>query len=174
MTRVLGIDPGLNSTGIVLLQVHRDVPGIVSVHGVVDGRDPNFFNSLYDTLLDVVGSLPIDAIFIEGYQSRGKAHSNQPKMQQAVQYILDAIFAVDRQNQNMPTPRIIPNQGVKQVVTSDMMKLWGLWNFSTPSYHQDLRSAARIALYGMIKDDEYNSILTDNLIETLQEKGLMP
>jgi hypothetical protein len=39
------------------------------------------------------------------------------------------------------------------------MELLGVWKFHTVTNHQDLRSAARIALYGMVKSETLNKVL---------------
>ena len=42
-----------------------------------------------------------------------------------------------------------------------------LYNFSQASHHQDLRSAARIALLGMMKDPDLNMRLSKMFYEAL-------
>ena len=62
---------------------------------------------------------------------------------------------------------VLQNMGVKKVVKSPLMELLGVWNFNTPTHHQDLRSAARIGLLGMLKDDILNKLLTDIVADHL-------
>jgi hypothetical protein len=58
--------------------------------------------------------------------------------------------------------------GVKKVVKSPLMELLGVWDFRLKTHHQDLRSAARIALLGMLKDDHLNKLLTDVVADHLR------
>lgn len=48
------------------------------------------------------------------------------------------------------------------------MNLLGVWKFSTVTHHQDLRSAARIALFGMLKNEETNRLLADVVADHLK------
>ena len=57
---------------------------------------------------------------------------------------------------------------VTRVVTQELMELLGVWKFSTPTHHQDLRSAARIALLGAMKEDVLNGLLTRVVLDRLQ------
>jgi hypothetical protein len=63
--------------------------------------------------------------------------------------------------------QLLRNNGVKQVVSPELMKLAGVWSFSSRTHHQDLRSAARIALLGMMLEPALNQVLytytTDNI-----------
>ena len=62
---------------------------------------------------------------------------------------------------------LLRNTGVKKVVTQELMELCHCWKFPSKTHHQDLRSAARIALLGMMLDDTLNKVLytyaTDNV-----------
>jgi hypothetical protein len=51
--------------------------------------------------------------------------------------------------------------GVKKIVKPAVLITLGAWLFSTPTHHDDLRSAARIAVLGMMKDPEMNLLLAD-------------
>jgi hypothetical protein len=54
---------------------------------------------------------------------------------------------------------VLLNTGVKKTIKRPLMELLGCWAFTTTTHHQDLRSAARIALYGMVKNDTLNQVL---------------
>jgi hypothetical protein len=51
-----------------------------------------------------------------------------------------------------------------------LLEVLGLWSFSTPTNHDDLRSAARILVLGMLKDEEMNQLLTYILIDHIEGK----
>ena len=63
---------------------------------------------------------------------------------------------------------VLPNMGVKKVVRRPLMELLGAWKFSTVTHHQDLRSAARIALLGMLKDPHMNRLLFDVVLDHIE------
>ena len=94
-------------------------------------------------------------IFIEEYRPRSGFGVNQPMM------VANAEF----RNELGGTLR--PNTGVTKVVSRELMELCHVWSFSTTTHHQDLRSAARIALLGMMLDPALNKVLytyaTDNI-----------
>ena len=57
--------------------------------------------------------------------------------------------------------KVLLNEGVKKVIRPELMKLLHVWLFSTKTHHQDLRAAARIGLFGMVKDEHLNRVLAD-------------
>jgi UDP-glucose 6-dehydrogenase len=57
--------------------------------------------------------------------------------------------------------KVLDNTGVKTLIRRRLMELLGVWRFATPTNHDDLRSAARIALLGMLKDEQHNKLLAD-------------
>jgi hypothetical protein len=61
----------------------------------------------------------------------------------------------------------IRNTGSKQTVKQQVMQMLGVWDFGTPTHHQDLRAAARIALFGMMKDPPLNAWLSNVVSDTL-------
>nr|DAL38053.1 MAG TPA_asm: hypothetical protein [Caudoviricetes sp.] len=62
---------------------------------------------------------------------------------------------------SLPRSKTIQNFGVKKVIKQPLMELLDLWKFDMKTNHQDLRSAARIALLGMVKEDVLNKIVFD-------------
>jgi hypothetical protein len=56
---------------------------------------------------------------------------------------------------------VLDNTGVKKIVKPSVLQVLGAWDFATPTHHQDLRSAARIAVLGMMKDQTMNTLLAD-------------
>ena len=92
---------------------------------------------------------PPTATFIEQYRPR-VGYAQDVRMVEAQQKFRGA----------MKRAKFINNTGSKKVVKRELMELLGVWKFSTPTHHQDLRSAARIAVFGMLKDDELNAVVT--------------
>ena len=111
---------------------------------VFDGVDFNMLDSVAES---VMREAP-DRVFIEGYRSRSNfAHD------------AEMITAVQTLKRLIPRSTALDNMGVKKIITPDLMKVLGVWTFTLQTNHQDLRSAARIALFGMVKEDEYNTLL---------------
>lgn len=150
-TLVVGIDPGLVHTGVVQLLFVPEVKKISVWHEVVAG--PN---------ADAVGvwllkHLPNSALpkraFIEAYRPRANLNSDARM-----------VAAVNDLKRVLPNATVLPNTGIKSVVKRDLMELLGVWKFKTPTHHDDLRSAARIMLLGMLKDDELNQLVTSVIL----------
>lgn len=151
VTHVVGVDPGLVHTGVVSLVFAPEDRCIFVGHEVVTGPDAR---AVADAITQpwpqdsrTWGCLP-PVIFIEGYRPR--SHLQQDK--QMTQAVTDMKRA-------LPGSVVLQNTGVKKVIRQPLMELVGCWRFTTPTHHQDLRSAARIALLGMCKDEEMNRLL---------------
>ena len=147
-----GIDPGLVHTGVVVTQISVSTKVFVSSPKLFDACPVNQI-SLF---IEQYG--PQDT-FIEGYRPRSNLGPDR-NMQTNVTML----------HNNIPS-RVLDNMDSKNVVTNDLMKLLKLYNFSTRSHHQDLRSAARIMLFGAIKDPYYNDVLANMMVEELTNPG---
>lgn len=143
MITIIGVDPGLVHTGVVMFQISNLAAILRVKHAVVDGCDP----SDVDKAIKSLHHTP-DRIFIEGYRPRANFNTNV-KMSNAVRDLVSTL----------PKATRIANSGIKKIVTPDLLKILGAWNFSTPTHHDDLRSAARIAVLGMLKDKALNKTL---------------
>lgn len=65
----------------------------------------------------------------------------------------------------------LDNMDSKNVVKNDLLKLFKLYSFSTRSHHQDLRSAARIMLFGALKQNDTNALIADVVRDTIKTPG---
>lgn len=150
---VIGVDPGLVHTGIVMLDFNIKERQLTLDHRAVDGLDSVAARHEVETMTKHKPYSTLD-IFIEWYRPRS-GFSVDERMVQA-----NSDFKRDLGG------NLLRNTGVKKVVTQELMQLTGVWSFSTSTHHQDLRSAARIALLGMMLDPALNKVLyifaTDN------------
>ena len=146
MTHVVGIDPGLVHTGVVSMVFIPADKELVVRHLVVDGPDPE---AVKEWVANTHPNLK-PFIFVERYVPRQRLSTDE-RMVKA-----EAAFVA-----GMPDARWIRNTDVKRVVSPELMQLLRVWQFPTVTHHQDLRSAARIGLYGMMKFTELNKILAD-------------
>lgn len=133
-----GIDPGIVTTGIVTLSIDSD------------DRVFQVFEKAFtqEELPNLRLATPTERVFIEAYEPRSN-FGHDTRMAELVKQIADSTGG-----------KIISNKGVKKVIRKKLMEHLGLWNFQTRTHHQDLRSAAYIMLYGMVKDEIGNQLLT--------------
>lgn len=149
-THVIGVDPGLVHTGVVRLLFTPESQAITVEHEAVAGPDTAATGRwIRDLQVGGPGFNPKPHIFVEGYRPRSH-FSTDERMTEAVQNMRRELDAT-----------VLLNTGVKKVVKQPLMELLGVWKFSTSTHHQDLRSAARIALLGMLKNELLNRLLTD-------------
>lgn len=152
MTRVLvtGVDPGLVHTGVVSMLFEPDAVRVRVMPAVVLGPDAGAVDTQIEGI-QIAYDVPQRDVFtfIEDYNPRSHFGTDS-KMTKAVHEIKAAV----------PGSKVLSNTGVKKVVKRDLMDLLEVWKFPTVTNHQDLRSAAYIALYGMLKDDNLNELLT--------------
>jgi hypothetical protein len=139
ITEIGGVDPGLVDTGLVDLLFDERAREVVVTHLVVQGDDVKAAKKFFATASD---------IFIEGYRPRSNLTTDK-RMVESVSAYRTGLKGT-----------VLLNTGVKKVVRRPLMELLGVWTFATSTHHQDLRSAARIALLGMLKDDSLNRLLT--------------
>lgn len=141
LTHVVGVDPGLVHTGLIRMQFISTRKEICVEHLVLDGVDlPAARAWTY--------AVSHPYVVVEAYRPRSH-YASDKDMAEAVRDYKTALKALE-----------LPNTGVKKVVRRELMDLLGVWNFSTPTHHQDLRSAARIALLAMLKSEPMNRLLT--------------
>ena len=140
-----GIDPGIVTTGVVTLYIDSD-ERVFQVFEEAFTQD--------ELPLLTVGD-PTPRIFIEAYEPRSN-FGHDTRMAELVKQIADSTGG-----------KIISNKGVKKVIRKKLMEYLGLWNFQTQTHHQDLRSAAYIMLYGMVKDEIGNQLLTQIVMDHL-------
>ena len=143
---VIGVDPGIVHTGIVMLDFDADRRELTVAHRVVDGLNTQQSRADIEGLTEHKQFVTLD-IFIEYYVPRS-GFSTDERM---VQANADFRQALDG--------KLLRNTGVKKVVTKELMELCHVWSFGTTTHHQDLRSAARIARLGMMQDPALNQVL---------------
>lgn len=140
---VVGIDPGLNDTGVVLLQF-SSTQMLTIRYAVVAGIDGHRI----EMWLRQHGGA--DRIFIEKYRPRSNFGTDERMVKGEAELKL-----------TFPKAELLDNTGVRKVVGQKVLEMLDCWDFDTRTSHQDLRSAARIAVLGMLKDEELNTVLAD-------------
>jgi hypothetical protein len=148
---VYGIDPGLVHTGVVGLAFDPTKRELQVRPTVVPGADAT---TMTNSLGERLGW--VRHVFIEGYKPRSH-YDTDNRM----------VTAVSEIHKKIPGSKVLLNHGVKKIIRKPLMDLLEVWNFNTPTHHQDLRAAARIALLGMVKDDTLNACLTQVVTDYL-------
>lgn len=145
VSHVVGVDPGLVHTGVVELVFDSRNRRVEVKPHVVQGTNPVEVQQLA-----APAKTTNRVVFIEKYQPRSHLNSDARMMEFQSQL-----------KQALPKATVVLNTGVKKVVRKPLMELLGVWKFGTVTHHQDLRSAARIALLGMLKSEPLNRLLSD-------------
>ena len=147
-----GIDPGIVDTGAVTFFLDTDRLTLSVKAEKLPGTIP-------EPIEEYVKRNTRDRTFtfVEAYRDRGTIFNTHGTMRN--------IEAAIRRS--LPGAEILDNTGVTKVVKRPLMQLLDCWDFPTVTHHQDLRSAARIALYGGLKDTEINSLLTKIVMKRL-------
>jgi hypothetical protein len=149
---LVGIDPGIVDTGAVTFFLDPDKL-------TLDVTAEKLLGSAPEPIEEYVKRNTRDRTFtfVEAYRDRGTVFNTHGTMRQ-----IEAAL-----RRSLPDVEILDNTGVKKVVTKPLMQLLNCWDFPTVTHHQDIRSAARIALYGGLKNTEINSYLTQIVMKQL-------
>ena len=148
LLHIVGIDPGLVHTGCVRILLNPESKMFRTDHHVVDGIDALAVERW-------VGSVsPSPWIFIEKYVPRSNFGTDE-RMVKGESLL----------RQSLPDSVLLRNTGIKAVIKPQLLWVLGLARFSAATHHQDLLSAARIAVLGMMKDPDLNRVLADVVMD---------
>lgn len=153
VTHVVGIDPGLVHTGVVRLLFNSSTNVLNIEPRTIIGPDMEEADAFTRQ-----AGLPKPHVFVEEYRPRHSLVTNIAML--AAQ---KEIVALNR------GVVLVSNTGIRHVVKRPLMEALDLWNFQS-THHQDLRSAARIALLGMMKDDHLNALLAQVVRDMLDQR----
>ena len=138
MTVILSIDPASNkatksNTGIVLIENGKLLDNWCLPFGVKG------FKEWYET---VGSTLKPDVVVVEQFEARDNDKAKDNSVLETIDFI------------KMCYPDLIlqRNAGYKSDVPDELLKKLGLWKFGK-SHHQDVRAAARLALFYAMRND---------------------
>lgn len=140
---IAGVDPGIIHTGLVVFEFSENFRRLDTSFDVINGTNAPATRAALVRLVHP-SRLGMTEVFIEKYRPRSGFGTNDQMME------ANATFPAELGG------TLLLNMGVKRVVTRDLLDLLGVWSFSTTTHHQDLRSAARIAVLGMLRDHYLN------------------
>ena len=144
--RAIGIDPGLVHTGCVYLEIDHEKRRLTVRYLVIDSGDHAAQAAEWVDQLTKAKKTPV---FIESYRERGQNYGTNTGMRQLLGEF----------RTHLPSATVLDNMGVKKIVRRPLRQVLGLDSFPT-THHQDLESAARILVMGMLKDEKLNLELT--------------
>jgi hypothetical protein len=148
---ITGIDPGLVHTGVVSMMFDSGFRELVIESLVIEYAEFSNPDIIWDWLRP--RHAPRHEVYVEKFVPRPGMNTS-PAMLELEHLIKDSI----------PLAQMVRNMGVKQVITPQVMTKLNVWTFAKSTNHQDLRSAARIGLFGMSKDDDLNALLAELLM----------
>ena len=138
MTVILSIDPSSNkatksNTGIVLLENGKLLDHWCLPFGVKG------FRKWYE---DEFKKIKCDKVIFEHFEARDNSKSKDNT-------VLETIAEIQRL---IPCAEPFRNGGYQTDVPNELLKALGLWKFGK-SHHQDVRAAARLALFYAMRSD---------------------
>ena len=154
---VVGIDPGIVNTGIVVYFICPQERRVILKHTAIEGCKVEDIHAFLALILDMSTARPWTYLFVEAYRPR--SHFDTDARMGA---------AVNEIKKMGPEVYALDNSGVKNVVSRAMLELLNSWSFSTKSNHQDVRSAARIAILGMLKNETLNNLLAQVVLSKIE------
>ena len=138
MTVILSIDPSSNkatksNTGIVLIENGKLIDYWVVSYGVKGFKD--WFDNNHS-------NLNYDVSIYEQFEARDNAKAKDNT-------VLETIAEIKRL---IPYAEPFRNGGYQTDVPNELLKALGLWKFGK-SHHEDVRAAARLALFYAMRSD---------------------
>lgn len=138
MTKILSIDPASakaikSNTGIVLIDNGKLIDYWVVSYGVKGFKD--WFDNNHS-------NLNYDVSIYEYFEARDNSKSKDNS-------VIETIAEIQRL---MPNAEPFRNGGYQTDVPNELLKAIGLWKFGK-SHHQDVRAAARLALFYAMRTD---------------------
>lgn len=138
MTVILSIDPSSNkatksNTGVVLIDNGKLLDNWCLPFGVKGFR--NWYK-------DEFYKIECDKVIFEHFEARDNAKAKDNS-------VLETIAEIQRL---IPSAEPFRNGGYKSDVPDELLKALGLWKFGK-SHHQDVRAAARLALFYAMRND---------------------
>lgn len=151
-TTIVGIDPGIRTTGMVVLRFAFST--VYVHHYAFDKKPAKKIKKVFDTPSLIQHLHPY--VFIEKYRPR----SNFSYDSRMIEVVAD-IRSV------LPGSKLIDTSGIKTRIRPSVLETFQCDSASVkiPTHHDDVTSAARIALLGAYKDPELNKLIYDTLLD---------
>lgn len=143
---IIGIDPGVVHTGCVGLLIDEGTRSIDVNYKLINGVDTG-------RVRDWVDQQPkAAAIFIEDYNP-GNFGRTDKKMSEAV----GRLKAEFPESDGPYIVKYVDNAGINTLIPRAVLGAFGVAHFKVVTHHNDLVSAGKIALLGMLQDKSQNT-----------------
>lgn len=139
-TTIIGIDPGAIHTGCVALLFNPPKRTIDVTYEVIDGVDVTAVRAWVET------KSPAWATFIEDYNP-GNYGREDKRMSEALGRLKAEFPPSDD-----PIVKYVDNAGINTLLPSAVLEIFQVDRFPVTTHHNDLVSAGKIALLGMLQD----------------------
>lgn len=146
-TSIIGIDPGAVHTGCVGLLFNEGDRTIDVRYELVQGVDVAKVREWTE------GQPKAAAIFIEDYNP-----SNYGKTDKKMSEALGRLKAEFPPADHPYVVRYVDNAGINTLIPVMVQKVFGVHKFPVTTHHNDLNSAGKIALLGMLQDKSQHSL----------------
>ena len=150
---LIGVDPGVIHSGVVQIKLDTVAQHVAVRQQLIDGPDAE---AIYAAVTDFT-TADNYVLSIEKYEDRGTAFQTHGPMRKVENDLV----------RMLPEAQVLSNTGIKKTVTDGLMKLFGVWTFNQTSHHQDLRSAARIAMLGGLKHPHINTAMAKYVMSVI-------
>ncbi|TXJ06570.1 MAG: hypothetical protein E6Q27_03520 [Aeromicrobium sp.] len=137
-----GVAPAIDQTGIVVLDLDEDKRLATIDYTVIEQSDPV-------AVKEWLGQRELDDVYIENCDPHGQIKDDDP--------LLKILVAIQEE---LPTARLLDIVGAESIVKDSTLKKMGTWTFEHNPHVQDLRSAARTALLGVMNDRTHTRYIT--------------
>lgn len=158
---MFGIDPGIVHTGCVNITVNKTIRAITIHHKVISGVDAS-------KVREWVDSHTAGPVFIEDYNP-GNYVREDKKMSEALGRLKEEFPPSED-----PIVRYVDNAGINTLIPRPVLEAFKCYAFSTRTHHNDLVSAAKIALLGAIKDNSPGLELREIVSNVVLSDGKWP
>ncbi len=152
---IIGIDPGVIHTGCVALEFDTADRTIDVYYALINGVDVNDVGDWVDGFQG--------PMFIEDYNP-GNYGREDKKMSEALGRLKMTFEPMED-----PIVKYVDNAGINTLITPALLRVFGVASFPVSTHHNDLVSAAKIALLGMLQDKDaglrelVSSVIRDEL-----------
>lgn len=162
---LVGIDPGIVDTGVVLFKMddERRV-WTVRVHVSSHIVQKKGFTSVVDLdklarLSEWIRGHQPSHIGIEGFRQRGRNQTQDRLMSDLVKVL----------GTSLSGSQVVDNTGIRKVVKPAVLELFGVSRFAGTN-HSDLKSAARVALKIGYQDPQVNRLIAQFIVDNVEGK----
>lgn len=148
-TAIIGVDPGLRTTGLVKLVPPHQISDTLEITSLAIDHPKEASNiyrvtKIVEGIYTLLRTDPDAVIVVEDFRLRPGVKTSSSMIE-----IITLIRSMCRaEGYNL---YLLNNMGSKKVIPEATLRLLELSSWKTPTHHDDLKAAARIALFNIVK-----------------------